>query len=290
MKGKQLQFREPKIKTAKAEVPLSHTSKISARSRTPFLTGTSRQKAPRWMFPHSSAVGILPSTPHTHQQFPSPGRAQEGHRDYPKLARKLPNTPSVQGTERCPVLAPACPGDICSGGVCSGSAAPSRAGALWLPDTIPAMTVVALGYNGSLQPTLASGKPMSHQLHSARAVFPLLRIGLEFPAAARLPPARPQALLPLQRCWADGHDSFGFSTRSAFLPACSEPPQTRTDSNSPLKHNYKRGNRKRREKGPGAKLKPTVKRGWFCQDAKTVATAESLFSPHQPLGSAARPC
>lgn len=98
---------------------------------------------------------------------------------------------------------------------------------------------------------------------------------------------QPRALLPTQRCQADGCDSFGFSTLSAFLPACSELPQTRTHSNSPLKNNDKEGNRKRGEKGPEAKLKLTVKRGCFCQDTKTVATAESLFSPHQPLGSAA---
>lgn len=41
------------------------------------------------------------------------------------------------------------------------------------------------------------------------------------------------------------------------------------------------------EKGPEAKLKPTMKRGCFCQDTKTAATAESLYSPHQLLGSAA---
>lgn len=96
-----------------------------------------------------------------------------------------------------------------------------------------------------------------------------------------------QPLLPMQRCSAESHDSFGFSTLSAFLPACSELPQTRPDSNSPLKYSNKRGNRKRTEKGPEAKLKPTMKKGWFCQDARPVATAEGLFCPHLLLGSTA---
>lgn len=100
-------------------------------------------------------------------------------------------------------------------------------------------------------------------------------------------PSCTRPLLSMQRCSAERHDSSGFSTLSAFLPACSELPQTRTGSNSPLKHNNQRGNGNRTEKGPEAKLKPTMKKGWFCQDTRPVATAEGLFSPHQLLGSIA---
>lgn len=96
-----MQFCEPKIKTAKAEAPsvLHIPNKLTQHNALPH--GDFPAKSPAVAVPPRLCLEGSP-TPGTHGQFPSPGCAQEGHKDYPKLARQLTNIPCLQGKERCP--------------------------------------------------------------------------------------------------------------------------------------------------------------------------------------------
>lgn len=169
MKGKQAQLCEPKIKAAKAEAPsvLHIPNKHTQHNALP--RGDFQAKSPAVAVPPRLCLEGLP-TPGTHGQFPSPGCAQEDHKDYPKLVRQLTNIPFAR-EGKVPTLV--------THGMSFGTAAPLRAGALLLPNIIPVMALMALGW---FSPAGQVDLPLSPFSLSA----PVAADGAQFPATARL--------------------------------------------------------------------------------------------------------